>query len=243
MAVHRSIRLLRVALPVIFFAFVVPIAITWRHGKPRRDKAATQPVTSTMRPQTEKPMSEAKRFEDTQTVGGKIVAHIVAERVVAFQSGWNTLENVKMTLFRPTGLTYELVCPQAQFNSNTKEADAKGGVRVTSSDNTEVVTAEIHYDGNHLTNHIPVAFRVDRWTGNAGALDIDVPGETVRLFEKLDATMTPEDPTDDKMNLKAQSGIFVRKENYAEFTQDVVMTRAYDRMNADRVVSRFTQDR
>jgi LPS export ABC transporter protein LptC/lipopolysaccharide transport protein LptA len=241
--VQRSIRVLRVALPVVFFAFIVLIAITWRHGKPRRDKSTTQPVTSTMRPLTEKPMSEAKRFEDTQTMNGKVVAHIVAERVVAFQSGWNTLENVHLTLFRPTGLTYELMCPQAQFNSNTKEADAKGGVRVTSSDNTEIITAEIHYDGNHLTNHIPVSFRVDRWTGNAGALDIDVPGETVRLFEKFDAVMTPEDPADDKMSVKAQSGFFVRKENYAEFVQNVFMTRGFDRMTSDRVVSRFTPDR
>lgn len=239
---QRSVRVLRVALPVIFFAFIIVIAITWRHGKPRRDKSTNQPVTSTIRP-SDTAAIESKRFEDTQTVGGKVVAHIVAERVVAFQSGWNTLENVKMTLYRPTGLTYELVCPEAQFNSNTKEADAKGGVRVTSSDNTEIITAEIHYDGNHLTNHIPVSFRVDRWTGHSGALDIDVPGESLRLFEKLDATMTPEDPNDDKMNLKAQSVFFVRKENYAEFTQDVVMTRAYDRMSADRVISRFTQDR
>ncbi len=239
---QRSVRVLRVALPVIFFAFIIVIAITWRHGKPRRDKSTNQPVTSTIRP-SDTAAIESKRFEDTQTVAGKVVAHIVAERVVAFQSGWNTLENVRLTLYRPTGLTYELVCPEAQFNSNTKEADAKGGVRVTSSDNTEIITAEIHYDGNHLTNHIPVSFRIDKWTGHAGALDIDVPGESLRLFEKLDATMTPEDPNEDKMNLKAVSGFFVRKENYAEFTQDVIMTRAYDRMSADRVVSRFTADR
>jgi LPS export ABC transporter protein LptC/lipopolysaccharide transport protein LptA len=240
--VQRTVRVLRVALPIVFFAFIIVIAITWRHGKPRRDKSTNQPVTSTIRP-VDKPQIESKKFEDTQTVGGKVVAHIVAERVVAFQSGWNTLENVRLTLFRPNGLTYDLICPEAQFNSNTKEADAKGGVRVTSSDKTEIITAEIHYDGNHLTNHIPVSFRVDRWTGHGGALDLDVPGESLRLFEKIDATMTPEDPTDDKMNLKAQDGVFRRNENLAEFTQNVVMTRGFDRLAADRVLSRFTQDR
>jgi LPS export ABC transporter protein LptC len=240
--VQRSIRVLRVVLPILFFAFILVIAVKWRHGKPRRDKSTTQPVTSTQRP-TDKPQIESRKFEDTQTIAGKVAAHIVAERVVAFQSGWNTLENVRLTIYRPTGLTYELVCPQAQFNSNTKEADAKGGVRLTSSDNTEIITAEIHYDGNHLTNHIPVTFRVDKWTGHAGALDLDVPGELLRLFEKLDATMTPENPADDIVNIKAQSGVFVRKENYAEFNNDVVMTRAYDRMSADRVIGRLTQDR
>lgn len=239
---QRTIKVLRVALPVVFFAFIIVIAINWRHGKPRRDKSTSQPVTSTQRP-TDKPQVESKKFEDTQTVAGRVVAHIVAERVVAFQSGWNTLENVHLTLYRPTGLTYELVCPQAQFNSDTKEADAKGGVRVTSSDNTEIITAEIHYDGNHLTNHIPVSFRVDRWTGNGGALDLDVPGESLRLFEKVDATMTPENPSDDKMNLKAQEGSFRRTENLADFNQNVVMTHGFDRLSADHVVSHFTADR
>jgi len=239
---QRTIRVLRVALPVLFVAFVLLIAIKWQRGKPRRDKSTTLPVTSTQRP-TDRPQVESKKFEDTQTIAGRVVAHIVAERVVAFQSGWNTLENVKLTIYRPTGLTYELVCPQAQFNSNTKEADAKGGVRVTSSDNTEIITAEIHFDGNHLTNHIPVSFRVDRWTGNAGALDLDVPGESLRLFEKVDATMTPENPADDKMILKAQDGVFKRAQNYVEFTQNVVMTRAYDRLDAERVISSFTPDR
>jgi lipopolysaccharide export system protein LptA len=240
--VQRTIRVLRVALPVLFLAFVILIAIQWRHGKPRRDKSATQPVTSTMRP-VDKPQIESKKFEDTQTIGGRVVAHIVAERVVAFQSGWNTLENVKLTIYRPSGLTYVLVCPEAQFNSDTKEADAKGGVRVTSSDNTEIITAEIHFDGNHLTNRIPVSFRVDRWTGNAGALDLDVPGESLRLFEKVDATMTPENPADDTMNLKAQDGVFRRADGLVEFTNNVVMTRGLDRLNAERVISTFTQDR
>ena len=130
---QRSIRILRVALPLVFIGFVLLIAINWRRGKPHKDKSGAIPVTSTMRP-IDKPAIESMTFEDTQTINGRVASRIRAQRVVAFQSGWNTLENVQMTIYRPTGLTYEVVCPQAQFNSNTKESDAKGGVRVTSSD-------------------------------------------------------------------------------------------------------------
>jgi lipopolysaccharide export system protein LptA len=218
------------------------IAVNWRHGKPHKDKGGTVPVTSTIRP-TDKPAILSVTFEDTQTVNGRVASRIRAERVVAFQSGWNTLENVQMTIYRPTGLTYEVVCPQAQFNSNTKEADAKGGVRVTSSDGVEVTTAEIHYDGSHLTNHVAVNFKVDRWVGSGGALDMDVPGEMLRLYDKVDATMAPETPAESPLNIKAQEGFFRRKENMADFTKDVVATRDADRFNSDHILGRFGADR
>jgi lipopolysaccharide export system protein LptA len=240
--VQRTIRILRVALPLLFIAFIAVIAVNWRRGKPHKDKAGTVPVTSTIRP-TDKAAIESKTFEDTQTVNGRIASKIRAERVVAFQSGWNTLENVQMTIYRPTGLTYELVCPLAQFNSNTKEADAKGGVRVTSSDGVEITTAQIHYDGNHLTNHVAVNFKVDRWTGSGGALDMDVPGEMLRLYDKVDATMAPETAAESPLNIKGQEGFFRRKENYAEFTKDVVATRDADRFNVDHILGRFGADR
>jgi len=240
--VQRTIRILRVALPIVFIAFIAVIAINWRRGKPHKDKGGTVPVTSTIRP-TDTAAIESKSFEDTQTVNGRLASRIRAQRVVAFQSGWNTLENVQMTIYRPTGLTYELVCPQAQFNSNTKEADAKGGVRVTSSDGVEITTAQIHYDGNHLTNHVAVNFKIDRWIGSGGALDMDVPGEMLRLYDKVDATMAPETPADSPLNVKAQEGFFRRKENVGEFTKDVVATRDADRFNVDHILGRFGADR
>lgn len=239
---QRTIRILRVALPILFFGFVLLIAVSWNRARTHRERAPNEPVTSTIRP-IDKPQIESKTFEDTQTIAGRVAAHIRAERVVAFQSGWNTLENVQLTIFRPTGLTYELVCPQAQFNSETKEADAKGGVKVTSSDGVEIVTAEIQFDGNRLTNHIPVQFRIDRWSGNAGALDLDVQAEMLRLYENVDATMLPASPDEAPMRLQSREAFFRRGENSVEFNSDVVMTRDADRLTGDRVIARFTPDR
>src|SRR5205807_330686 len=82
-----------------------------------------------------------------------------------------------------------------------------------------------HYDGNHLTNHVAVNFKIDRWVGSGGALDMDVPGEMLRLYDKVDATMAPETPADSPLNVKSQEGFFRRKENVGEFTKDVVATR------------------
>lgn len=239
---QRTIRVLRIALPVVFVAFVLVIILNWSRTHGARGSDQTGPVTSTARP-TDKPQLESKAFEDTQTIAGRVVMRIRADRVVAFQSGWNTLEGVQMTIYRPTGLTYNLICPQAQFNSGTKEADAKGGVHLTSNDNIRIDTAEIHFDGNRVTNHIPVQFVIDQWKGKSGALDLDVQSDQLKLYEKLDATMTPVDANASTLHLNADEAIYRRKENDVAFNSGVVLVRDQDRLTADHAIGRFTQDR
>ena len=79
---QRTIRILRVALPLVFIAFIAVIAVNWRRGKPHKDKGGTVPVTSTIRP-TDTAAIESKTFEDTQTVNGRVASRIRAQRVVA----------------------------------------------------------------------------------------------------------------------------------------------------------------
>lgn len=238
---QRIIRILRVALPITFVAFILLIVVNWRRAHIGKDKTFNEPVPAARA--KDRPLAESKGFEDTQTIGGRVVSHIVAKRVVAYKSAWNTLEDVRLTLYRQNGLSYELSCPAAEFNSETKEANAKGGVKVTSSDGVEISTAEIHYDGNRLTNNIPVEFRIDRWQGNGGALDLDVQGETLRLSKQLTAMMTPDVATEAPMTVKAADALFRRRENDVTFTQHVVMTRAADSVAADKMIGRFTRDR
>lgn len=239
---QRTVRILRVALPIAGIAFILVLALSWRKGGARRDNSGNTTVTSGIRP-VDNPQLESKTFEDIQTIGGRVVMRIRANRVVAFKSGWNTLEGVSMTIYRPTGLTYELVCPQTEFNSETKEADAKGGVKVTSSDGVEITTAEINFDGNRLTNHIPVTFKVDRWLGHGGALDLDVQAESLHLFNHVDAIMSPAVPTESPMTLNADDGMFRRKENVADFTKGVVLTRDADKLTGDHIAAHLGPDR
>ncbi|HUP50725.1 MAG TPA: LptA/OstA family protein, partial [Thermoanaerobaculia bacterium] len=164
-------------------------------------------------------------------------------RVVGFASGWNTLEGVQITMYRPNDLTYELTSPLAQYNSETKEADVKGGVRLTSSDGVEVQTAEMHFDGSRLTNRIPVQFRIDRWRGKGGALDMNVAGETLRLFQNVSATLEPGKPNEPPLTIDGQEVVFRRNVNDVTFTGGVVADRGADRLRADRIFGAFTPDR
>jgi len=239
---QRVIRILKIVLPVVILTFVAYLVVSFnRSANPRRNNA-DGPVTSSQRPE-DKGILESKSFRDVQTIGGRVVMEIVADRVVAFESRWTTLEGVRMTIYRANGLTYQLSCPNAEFNSDTKEADAKGGVKVVSSDGVEISTAEIRFDGNRLTNDIPVQFRVDRWNGNAGALDLDVAGETLRLHKQVTATMVPAQPNELPMTLQGAESLFHRRENTVTFNNAVQMTRGPESMRADFVIGRFTQDR
>jgi len=239
---QQTIRILRIVLPIAFFVFIIIIALSWRRGGTRaKDRQVIEPVIATRT--GEKPQIESKQFEDTQTVGGRIVSYIRANRVVNYSSNWNTLESVELKIYRLNGLSYELSCPIAEYNSQTKEANAKGGVRVTSSDGVMITTAEIHFDGSRLTNKIPVQFTIDQWHGTAGALDLDVNGETLRLFQKLSAAMVPSEPAQTPMTIDSEEGFFRRKENDVAFNTNVKMTRSADVVTAGRIIGRFSPDR
>ncbi|HYC60171.1 MAG TPA: LptA/OstA family protein [Thermoanaerobaculia bacterium] len=239
---QRTVRALRIALPILFVAFIAVLYVSWDRSRTPQRRTPAQPVTSTQRP-LDDPQAEGRAFRDVQTIGGRVVSEIVATRVVSFKSGWTTLEGVTLTLYRQNGLTYVIACPSAEFNSTTKEAEAKGGVRVTSSDGIEIRTAEIRYDGVRLSNDIPVEFRVDRWNGNAGALDLDVPGETLRLHKNVTATMTAASPAEEPMTLRGAESLFKRRDNTVEFKDKVEMDRGVDNLRADFMIGRFTQDR
>jgi len=239
---QRTIRALRIALPIVFLAFVILIALSWNKAATRKPGKPAEAVTSTQRP-NDSAIAASTAFEDVQTIGGRVVSRISATRVVAFKSGWTTLEGVKLILYRANGLSYELSCPQAQFNAETKEADAKGGVRVNSSDGVEIVTAEIRYDGARLTNDIPVQFRIDRWQGKAGALDLDVQGETLRLHKNVEATMAVVQPGEMPMNIHGTESIFRRNENTLEWKERVQLDRGPERVSSDWMLGRFTPDR
>ena len=239
---QRTVRILRIALPILIVAFIAILVLSWNRNPEPTARQDTAPLTSTQRP-LDKGIVEGRAFEDVQTIGGRVVSRIRAKRVVSFESGWSTLEDADLTIFRANGLTYEVACPQAQFNAETKEADAKGGVSISSSDGIEVRTAEIKFDGNRLTNDVAVQFKIDRWTGDAGALDLDVAGETLRLHKNVTAVLTPGSPVEQPMTLRGEQSVFHRRDNTVTFEKAVEMLRGPESVRTDFVIGRFTQDR
>jgi len=238
---QRAIKALRLILPVLFVSFSLLIVLSYNANR-RRARATDEPITSTIRP-VDRPQLVSDTFEDTQTLGGRVVSRITARRTIGFVSGWTTLEDVKLSLYRADGGSYELTAPQAQFNAKTKEAEVKGGVTVRSSDGMELVTEEMKYDGNHLDGDIPVRFKVDTWQGTGGGLSLDVADQSLTLRKGVTASSVSGRSSQHRVELSALEAIFRRKDNSVEFRGDATVQRQFETLRSDWIAARFDHSR
>ena len=69
---QRTVRILRLALPIAFAAFVLLIVVSWNRSRGAGERQQVVAVTSTQRPK-DVAQAEAITFEDTQTIGGRVV--------------------------------------------------------------------------------------------------------------------------------------------------------------------------
>jgi lipopolysaccharide transport protein LptA len=231
---HIAVRTLRFVIPILFLTFLGLIFLNYsRRPSARPEEDRFEPNLR----KNDKPRLVATAFEDTQSVGGRVVSRIRAGRTVGFASGWYTLEGVELTIFRPNGQSYQLVCPTAQFRPDTKEAEASGGVIVRSSDGVELATESMTFNGTKLTNRVPLRFRMDSWSGRAGGVDFDVSQETMLFSEPIEATQ--QEPGKPASDFLAKSGTFFRERGEIQFAGGVTMNRANDSIATDSLAARF----
>lgn len=236
---QRKIKLLRGIVLVLFLGFVSLIALCYSSTS-RRERLVSEPVAPAHR-ENDRPQLISEEFEDTQTIGGRIVSRIRARRTTQYKSGWYLLENVHVSIYRLDGKTYELHCPHAEFHLATKEAIAKGGVRITSSDGVEIRTEELKFDGNRLVNRIPVEFSVQGWSGTAGGLELNVEHETLRLIDRLRVHHPPAVQGEPTMALAADEATFFRKTSEVTFRTNVVLQRGPDLVRAAAITARMDE--
>jgi lipopolysaccharide export system protein LptA len=234
---QKTVRILRIVLPILFLGFVALIAVSYT-ATSRRAPSGMGAGERSVR-QGDRPALVSYTFEDTQSIGGRIVSRIRARRTTGFRSGWYALEDAHLTVYRKEGGTYELVAPLAQFNAQSKHAEISGGVRVSSSDGMEIRTQEVKFDGNRILNRIPVEFRVHQWRGKAGGVDLDVTNDRLRLFESVTAQMKPASAAEVPMTVTAAEATFIRKFGEVKFEGNTTVTRGADRLQCGWIQALF----
>jgi lipopolysaccharide transport protein LptA len=237
---HQTVKVLRVALPIVFVAFAALIVVfyTERRAEPGRGDGGVEAPNRA----GDYPRLISYEFEDTQTLGDRVISRIRAEKTVGFQSGWYTLDNVELEIYRESGGVYTMTARSAEFNADSKEAQAEGGVLVRSDDGLEIRTESIVFDGRRLTNRIPVHFRVNRWSGTARGADLDVEAEILRLGEGVRVAFDGIAPQP-RIDLRSEDAIFHRNRGTTVFEGDVVLDRAGDTFRSVRVEAEVDQER
>ncbi len=77
-----------------------------------------------------RPVGVYTGFQFTESVEGRTVFVLQAERTLGMSSGWNRIENVRLLLFDEDGEQVELTCDSARFNQKTRDARLEGAVHV-----------------------------------------------------------------------------------------------------------------
>jgi lipopolysaccharide transport protein LptA len=235
---QKIVKVLRVGLPIVFVAFAALIVLFYTE---RRAELARDGVEAPSRG-GDQPRLISYEFEDTQTLGDRVISRIRAEKTVGFQSGWYTLDNVELDIYRESGGVYTMTARSAEFNAESKEAQAEGGVLVTSDDGLEIRTESIVFDGRRLTNRIPVHFRVNRWSGTARGADLDVESEILRLDEGVRVAFDGIG-AQPRIDLRSEAAIFYRNRGTAVFEGDVVLERTGDTYRSARIEAEADQER
>jgi len=205
---HPLVRFLRVALPVAFVGFVILIIVSFTRAQFPDRKSDPGPITGIR--ENDNPSLVMDAFEDTHSIGGRIVSRIRATRTIGFESGWYALESVELALFSEDGVQYTVTAGHAQFNPETKQAEATDGVKVSSSEGLSIRTERVRFDGEHVTNKLPVDFEVGGWTGHAGRIRLRVADETLYLLDGVTATLSPQDASQ-RVDLKSESATSYQK--------------------------------
>lgn len=224
-----AVRTLKIVLPIAFIAFVAIIAVSFSASKAQK-RAETEVPRDLRRP--EQPQRIGDQFEGIQTLGGRTVLRIRADRTVGFESGWYTLEGVHLTVYRAGGQPYDVQAAQAQIHADTKELEATDGVVLRSADGVEVRTDRLQFKSGTLIGDRPLQFAMSSWRGAAGGVRMNVADESVLLTGGVTGA-TPATPEGPATSFRADESEYLRKAGELKLRGNVELLRGDDRFVSD----------
>lgn len=235
------VKWLRILLPIAFVGFIGLIVFSYSRSKLDRTASVGDIRDLEPREGDDTPSLVMKTFEDTHSLGGRMISRIRATRTTGFKSGWYTLEGVDLTLFGEGGVQYSITAEKAQFNPETKEAEAIGGVKLTSSEGIELRTATLGFNGTSANNKVPVDFKVGPWTGRAGGIRLEVAEQALNLIDGVTADMSSPDPAS-RASIRADAATSRQKTGQLIFTGNVRMTKQSESASADMIAATTRKD-
>lgn len=109
-------------------------------------------------------------FEFTESVAGKTVFILRADRTLGLSSGWQNIQGVQLELFREGKKTATLTCDNARFNPQTRDTRVSGAVHVQFGEGGFVDTESGRMDSSSRSfiTHSKVVFSSGSAVGESG---------------------------------------------------------------------------
>ncbi|MEM7352396.1 MAG: LptA/OstA family protein, partial [Acidobacteriota bacterium] len=131
-------------------------------------------------------LTEGEGFAYVQTIDGRQVFYIQAEKSLQDRQDTTYLETVILDIYREDGETYRVTSDNARVNESTWEARLEGNVVVSGWGDLELEARafDLRQGGQLLASHGAVEFRYPpELEGRATKLLIDRRNDTIRLTE------------------------------------------------------------
>ncbi len=94
----------------------------------------------------DEPVGVYHGFEFTESIAGKTVFVLRADKTLGLSSGWNDIEGVQLQLYRAGEQRATLTCDSARFNPQTRDAKLTGAVQLSFPDGGLVDTDRGRFD-------------------------------------------------------------------------------------------------
>ena len=248
MSRRRGWEILVLAFGAVFLGLVV---YSFRPGRrPAAGRAGDAVPDPASAQEAGQPMTLSKGFDYTETVGGKPLFRIQAERTVGFGPAAGlvpnayALEQVALTLYPDRGAPVTVRAEKAQYDHRSNEAVLSGNVRWTDEKGAlgETARLEFHPSAHALT--APGAIHFARGTFNIAARSgrYDVPKHELTLAGPVSGSGTGEG-SGGLSQLAADGAVYRRDEGVIELVGNVSgSSKAGDRIACDRLVLKTEQE-
>lgn len=244
---RRAEELVVLACGVIFLLI---LAASFRPGRRPTVSPARGRLSSAAAPDAVgEPMTLLDGFDFTETVGGKPLLRIQADRTIGYGPGAGlapnlyTGEKVTLTAYPEDGAPVTVYSDRANYDERSRESKLMGNVRWTDSGGALAETAEALFHPSSRTLEVPGRVHFTR-----GSMDLTAPSARYDLRERVVRFAGPVEGTGTGAesggisHLAARAALFRRDASVLELEFADLQSRTGDRFASDHLVIQLSAE-
>ena len=230
--------------------FLLVLAFSFHPGRrPATSRAREKPLREPGPDSVGEPTTLLHGFDFTETVGGKPLLRIRADRTIGYGPGAGlppnlyTGEKVTLTAYPEDGAPVTVYSDRADYDERSRESKMTGNVRWTDTDGSLAETAEARFHPSSRMLEAPGKVHFTK-----GSMDLTAPSARYDLKERVIHFGGPllgtgtGDESGGVSRLTAREGLFRRDGGVLELETAEAQSRTGDRFASDHLVLKLSNE-